>query len=118
MTAATYPPDRTPTPLQAEIWLDTRGVAWVGDTNTKVLEIVLDKLAHDWSPEEIQRQHPHLTLAEIHAAFAFYYEHQEDMDGQIQARQAQAQRLQQAAGDDPFTARMRAEGRLPPLERS
>jgi uncharacterized protein (DUF433 family) len=52
----------------AHIWLDDRGAAWIDNTNTKVIEAVLDMIAHGWSPEEIHFQHPNLPLAQIHAA--------------------------------------------------
>jgi uncharacterized protein (DUF433 family) len=51
--------------------------------NTKVKEIVLDKLAYGWSPEEMHFQHPHLSMAQIHAALAYYYENQEKIDEEI-----------------------------------
>jgi len=41
------------------------GKALVEGTRTKVVEIALDRLAHHRGAEEIQRQHPHLTLAQI-----------------------------------------------------
>ncbi len=33
--------------------------------------------------EEIHFQHPHLSLAQIHAALSFYYDHQRQFDAQI-----------------------------------
>ena len=51
-----------------QIKLDSQGVAWIGGTKMKVTEIVLDKVAYGWSPEEIHFQHPALSLAQIHAA--------------------------------------------------
>src|SRR3972149_364044 len=66
---------------------DAHGVAWIDDTNVKVIEVVLPRLAHGWSPEEIHFQHPHLSLAQIHAALGYYYDHQETMD-QESERQA------------------------------
>ncbi len=33
--------------------LDHRGVAWIAGTRVKVIEVVLDKIAYGWSPEEI-----------------------------------------------------------------
>ena len=59
------------TGLTTQIEIDPRGVAWVAGANTKVKEIVLDKLAYGWSPEEMHFQHPHLSMAQIHAALAF-----------------------------------------------
>ena len=59
-----------PVSTTAHIRLDDRGVAWIDDTNTKVIEVALDMIAHGWSPEEIHFQHAHLSLAQIHAALA------------------------------------------------
>ena len=71
------------TGLTTQIEIDARGVAWVAGTNTKVKEIVLDKLAYGWSPEEMHFQHPHLSMAQIHAALAYYYENQDKLDEEI-----------------------------------
>jgi hypothetical protein len=50
-----------------QIELDASGVLWLADTKVKVTEVVLDKIAWGWSPEEIHFQHPHLSLAQIYA---------------------------------------------------
>jgi hypothetical protein len=44
---------------------------------------VLDKLAYGWSAEEMHFQHPHLSMAQIHAALAYYYENQDKLDDEI-----------------------------------
>ncbi|HEY1860450.1 MAG TPA: DUF433 domain-containing protein [Gemmataceae bacterium] len=49
----------------------------------RVAVIVMDYLAYGWSPDEIRRQHPHLTLAEVHAAMGYYYDHQPEIDAEI-----------------------------------
>ncbi len=56
------------------IEVDDRNVAWIAGTKVKVTEVVLDKIAHGWSPEEIHFQHPNLSLAQIHGALTYYYE--------------------------------------------
>ena len=66
--------------VASHIEIDDQGVPWIAGGNTKVIEVVLDKLAYGWSPEEMHLQHPHLSLAQIHAAFSYYYEHQEELD--------------------------------------
>jgi len=65
------------------IRLDERGVAWIADTNVKVIEVAMDQTAYDWDAEEIHAAHPHLSLAQIHAAFSYYHDHKSEMDGQI-----------------------------------
>jgi uncharacterized protein (DUF433 family) len=56
----------------SHIRTDVEGRAWIDDTNVKVIEVVKDWLAHGSSPEEMALQHPHLSLAQIHAALANY----------------------------------------------
>ncbi len=50
-----------------------------------VAMIVMDYLAYGWSPDEIRRQHPHLTIAEVHASMGYYYDHQQEIDAEITA---------------------------------
>ena len=69
-----------PVEAATHIWLDDRGVAWIDQANVKVVEVVLDKLAQGSSPEEMHYQYPHLSLAQIHAALAYYYDHQSELD--------------------------------------
>jgi uncharacterized protein (DUF433 family) len=80
----------------AHILTDDRGVAWIDDSNVKVIEVVLDRLAYGWSPEELHFQQPHLSLAQIHAALAYYYDHQLELDDELRKRLAEVDRL--AAG--------------------
>lgn len=98
----------------AHIQLDDRGVAWIDDTNVKVREVVLDKLAHGLSPEEIYVEHyRQLSLAQIHAAFAYYYDHQSAIDVEISAHHQLQADLRSQSAESPFVQRMRALGRQP-----
>lgn len=91
-----------PASTAPHIHLDSRGVAWIDDTNTKVVEVALDRIAHGWSPEEIHFQHPHLSLGQIHAALGYYYDHQAEMDSDIRRSVQEAERLREQAGASPF----------------
>ena len=92
----------------SHIALDDAGVAWIEGTGAKVKELVLEKLCYGWSPEEMHRQHPHLPLAKIHAALTYYYDHQADMDAEMERDHREVQELRDAAGEPPFVKRMRA----------
>lgn len=63
-------------PVAPHIVHDSHGVAWVDDMNVKVWELALDHLAYGWSAEAIHEQYPHLSMAQIHAALAYFYDHQ------------------------------------------
>ena len=101
---------KTPT---AHIHLDERGVAWIDETNVKVIEVALDKLAHGWSPEEIHFQHPDLSLAQIHAALSYFYDHQQAFDAAIEEQLREVEALRAQAGELPLRQRLRALGKLP-----
>jgi uncharacterized protein (DUF433 family) len=85
----------------AHIEIDARGTALVAGTRTKVLEVALDHLAHHWDAEEIRRQHPYLSLGQIHSALAYYFDHREALDREIAAQVENVDRLHQAAGPSP-----------------
>ncbi len=100
------------TTATAHIWLDERGVAWVDDTNTKVIEVAQDMIAHGWSPEEIHFQHRHLSLAQIHAALGYYYDHREAFDSVMKRTLDDAERLRSAGAESPLRKRLREMGKV------
>ena len=65
---------------------DADGRAWVTVANTKVIEVALDHVSHGWTAEEIHFQHPHLPLAHIHSALAYYYDHRRELDETMSAQ--------------------------------
>lgn len=95
------------------IEIDERGVAWITGANTKVIEVVLDKLAYGWSPEEIHFQHPGLSLAQIHAALTYYYDHQAELDVEIMRQLKEVDAYAEAAKDSPGRRRLRELGLRP-----
>lgn len=87
---------------------DAHGVAWVDETNVKVLEIVLDHLAYGWSADAMHEQFPHLTLGQIHAALAFFYDHQEEFEREILRREREVAGWRAEAGGSALQWRLRA----------
>jgi len=102
-----------PAAVVSHIVFDDRGRPWVDGTNTKVVEIVLDKLAYGWSAEEMHRHHPHLPLSKIHAALSYYYDHQAEIDAEIERQEQDYERLRAATADSPLRRRLRAAGKIP-----
>ncbi len=88
--------------LNSLIEIDEKGIPWISGANTKVVEVVLDKLAHNSSPEEMHEQYAHLSLAQIHAALSYYYEHQAEVDADIERRDRYVENLR-AQQKNPLT---------------
>ena len=78
----------------------------------RVAQIAMDYLAHAWTPDEMCRQHPNLTQAEVHAAMAYYFDHQETIDAEIRTEFEQTRKDAEAADRSPFYQRLRAKGLL------
>src|ERR687886_307628 len=102
------------TAVTTHIRIDENGVAWIDDTQVKVIEVVIDKIAHGSSPEEIHFQYPHLSLAQIHAALAYYYDNQPALDAEIERRWIEADELARRISDSTMRQRLLAlkEGRM------
>jgi uncharacterized protein (DUF433 family) len=111
MTTAT----RTATPMP-HIWLDERGRAWIDETNVKVIEVVLDTLGPDrLTPERIFVEHyQRISMAQIHAAFTYYYDHQAEFDAEIERQDKMVEELRaKSLLNDPIRAKLRATGKIP-----
>jgi uncharacterized protein (DUF433 family) len=95
-TAVTYP------------HIDVRpdGVAYIAGTQLKLAEIVLWRMAHAWDAHEIHRQHPQLSLAQIHSALAYYYDHQDAVDDEIERRLRHEQQILNGLSESPLRQKL------------
>lgn len=101
------------TMIYAHIVLSPEGVPYIAGIQTKVEEVALDHLAYRWDAEEIQRQHPSLTLGQIHSALAYYYDHQEELDREIDKGLREVAQIRASLGTSPIRLKLRARGLLP-----
>ena len=102
-TATAYP----------HVELDETGLPYIRGTRFKVVQIVLDRLAYDWHAEEIQKQHPQLSLGQIHSALAYYYDHRSEMDALIDRRARKADELLAANPPSQLRVKLQAIKRQP-----
>jgi len=98
--------------LIGHIDVDENGVARIVGRRTKVLQIAMDKMAHGWSAEEIQAEYPHLTLAQIHAALAYYYDNQVEIDEQIARDVERAESMRDQSRPSPIAEKLKLMGKL------
>jgi hypothetical protein len=78
----------------------------------RVAELVMDYLAHGWSLDEMCRQHPYLRPAEVHAAMAYYFDHLDEIEGEIRAEWRHVLHGRSRSAPSPFFVRLRARGLL------
>ncbi len=87
---------------------DANDVAYVAGTRTKVLEVVLDHLAYAWDAEEIHRQHPSLSLPQIHAALGYYFDNRELFDQLIEQQLREEEGLRERLENPVLKAKLQA----------
>ena len=52
-------------------------VPYIEGTRTRVLELAIEHRHWRLDADQLQRQHPHLTLGQIHSALTYYFDHQD-----------------------------------------
>ena len=92
------------------IELNQAGVPTIAGTTMKIAELVVEQMAYGWSPEELHFQHPYLTLGQIHSALAYYWDHREEIDRDIEQRLARVDQVRQSAAASSLVTRLRSKG--------
>jgi uncharacterized protein (DUF433 family) len=87
------------------ITIDDKGVARIDGTRMKVIHVAEDLIANNSTPQQMQANWPDLSLAQIHAALAYYYDHKAELDNQIQESLARYQAAREASLNDPSPTR-------------
>lgn len=73
---------------------------------------MLDTVAYGWSPDELQFQPPYLTLGQIHSALAYYWDHKEELDRDIERRLERVEQIRREVGPSQLVERLKAKGLL------
>jgi uncharacterized protein (DUF433 family) len=92
------------------IVLDENDVPIIAGTNMKVIELILEKSAYGWSPEELHFQHPYLTLGQIYSALAYYWDHQKELDLDIEKRLTKVEQTREKMPPPKLIQRLKSKG--------
>ena len=79
----------------------------------RVSQIVVDYLNHGWSADEIVIHYPHLKLAEVHSAMAYYFDHQGEIEAEINEERRLIEESRRKAQPTAVELRLRTQGLLP-----
>lgn len=102
--------ENSPTKTEAAVGVSVNnaGIARIAGTRMKVSQIALEQERLGRTPEQIVASHPHLSMAQVGAALAFYENHREEVEAQISASLAYADWEQHKAEPSGLTAKLRA----------
>ena len=90
--------------------LNDAHVPLISGTTMKVVELVLAQAAYGWSAEELHIQFSHLTLGQIYSALAYYWDHRDELDGDIERRLQEVDTIQKSIPPSPLIKRLKDKG--------
>ena len=86
--------------------LDENGVARIAGSRIKVRHLVMQTQL-GLTPEQIHAELPHLSLAQIHAALAYYHDHRSTIDQEILQARETAESIRNSPEQAALVARIR-----------
>lgn len=88
--------------------LNRQGRPCIDGTRHRVIDIVADHVAHGYSAAQIVDHDPDLTPAQVHAALACDYDHQDAMEADLMANYSATEHLRGQHTPHPKLAAARA----------
>lgn len=94
------------------IVLDSKDRPVIQGTRLKVRDLVMAHLAHGWSADEIAWQFQAITLAQVHSALSYYFDHKAEMDAEIRSHIAEDEEARrEQAKSNPLVQKLLAHRR-------
>jgi uncharacterized protein (DUF433 family) len=87
------------------------GHARIRGTGFKVRMLAEEHLITGADAMELQRGHPHLTLSQVYSALAYYYDHKEEFDREIEELREFAEQMRAQQGESLLAKKLRELGK-------
>ncbi len=84
----------------------TTGKPCIAGTGIRVWDVYVLSERQGKTPDEIVAAFPHITLADVHAALAYYWDHKQEIDQQMKDADEFVQQLKDAHGPGPLTRKL------------
>ena len=84
--------------------------AFIAGTRVRVQDIYVDSEVLGKSPEEIVAALPHLTLAQVHAALAYYFDHRQEILDELRQDEQFVAAMKERTGPGPLETKLRDAG--------
>jgi uncharacterized protein (DUF433 family) len=95
--------------LQQHIQIDsTTGNPCIAGTGIRVWDVYVLHERQGRSPDEIVAAFSHLTLADVHAALAYYWDNKVEIDRQMKEADEFVEQLRAASGPGPLARKLAA----------
>lgn len=82
------------------------GKPCIAGTRIRVWDIYVLHELKGKTPDEITNDYPELSLAQIYAALAYYFDHKPEIDAQMKASDAHVEAIMQNTGPGPMARKL------------
>lgn len=83
--------------------------AYVAGTRVRVQDVYAFSELQGLTADEIVDALPHLTLGQVHAALAYYFDHREEILNEVREDEAFVKHFRATHGDGPLARKLRGE---------
>jgi uncharacterized protein (DUF433 family) len=81
--------------------------AFIAGTRVRVQDIYLDFEVIGKTPDEIVASLPHLTLSQVYAALAYYFDHRDEILDEVRQDKEFVKKLKSQTGPGPLEMKLR-----------
>jgi uncharacterized protein (DUF433 family) len=99
--------------IPSHITIDDKGVARIDNSRFKVIHLIEAMKASQSTAEQLCADFPQLTKPQIHSALAYYYDHQSEIDADIERGLKEYDEMMATREDSPGRKKLRALGHIP-----
>ena len=82
------------------------GKPCIAGTRIRVWDVYVAHELRGESPDQITSQYDGITLADVHAALAYYFDHKAEIDAQMQEADERVEALKKATGPGPLARKL------------
>ncbi len=76
-------------------------------TRVRVQDIYIDSEVHGMTPDDIAAGYPQMTLAQVHAALAYYFDHRDEIQTELLEDRNLVQEVRAKSGTGPLEQKIK-----------
>jgi len=88
------------------ISINEQNVPIIAGTSMKVVELITSVKAYQWTPEELHENYPHVSMSKIYAALSYYWDHQKEIDEDMERIEEWATEMSLKARETPLAKKL------------
>jgi len=90
------------------VTIDEGDILLIKPTTMKIEELINERRAFGFGVKRQQEGHPYLTIAQIHSALSYYFDHKKEIDAEIKYWDDFVEKMRKEAGPSPLAEKIKA----------